>query len=386
MIQEKILDRKSNRNEKPETLFVKIDTDTAENKPKYVPVRPQAKKAGTGTEKQLRELRNLSLKEIAEGENKLAYRLLQESKKQVVRKPIRYTVNKFFLANGTGHTPSLFDVKAFAQANVEFAKQQAFSLDVQKFQAEIDKAQFYFSFDNDQAQNALKKVYDSKPSQRVRQREVVKDDVQKQLNAEIETAGGKLHRVIINNMPVTLVGTHGGTIYIVDSLTERQIKILTERAKQISGNVYTKVSTVAASTAKVTTPCDCDNITPADTRQLAPAYAYGYTTNTEDKSKKNTQKVVNGSGTTDVRQTPAAPGVPGSFYRTTPTGSRGTSVPKPGTTRKEEIRVEYKNGIVVINGKKIDLPDTREMFALYSVKGKKLISKAKDLTELHIED
>ena len=383
-IQDKILDSKASKDEKAETLFVKIDTGTAKNnKPKYATVRLQPKKVVTRTEKQLKELQDLNLQEIAEEEYKLAYRLLQESKKQVVRKPLRYSLNKILLTRGTGHTPSLFDniMTSFVPANFEFARQKAFSVDVQKFQEEIDNAQFYFSFDNDQAQTVLKKVSESKPFQRVRQREVVKDEDVQKVNAEIETAGGRLQRVRINNMSGRVVSTHGGTIYIADSLTERQIRILTERAKQIQGNTNTKVNS-----AKATTPYD--NIATTNTRQLAAAYAYGNATNTEDKSKKNTVRVVGGSGTTDMKQSPATPVVPGMMYRLMPDVNSSFQAPKPrtNTTHKEEIHVEYKNGVVVINGKKIELPDTRELFALYSIKGKKIISKVKDLTELHIED
>ncbi len=50
-------------------------------------------------------------------------------------------------------------------------------------------------------------------------------------------------------------------------------------------------------------------------------------------------------------------------------------LPKP---KKADLRIEYKKGVIVINGENIDLPNVKELFAHLNIKGKKLTSTETD--------
>ncbi|MDB5224093.1 MAG: regulatory sensor-transducer, BlaR1/MecR1 family [Chitinophagaceae bacterium] len=380
---EKVLPVKIKGSEKADALIF----GQGDNKVKSLPAKSQLKKALTEVQ-QLKELKDLNLKEIAAGEYKLVNRLLQESKKEIVRKSFpKFNSNKFLFPGGSINTPSLFfdngaTILTFNSpvTNVEFARKKGNVIDLQKLQAEFDKAQFSFSFDEEEMQNAMKNAFNSrqlKTSLLHLNQNLKAADIEKLINIYNQNFGEKiLQRVQVNRLPKASAGANGRSIYIIDSAGADEIKIVAGRAKQIQERVD-----------KITTTNEYKSAPALKT--VSNAYAYGYSITTTDEkepdkvSEKHWQRlnIPNGKGTY-MQLTP------GAIYRTIPNGNNNpvkTKPPKQAIPGKD-IRVEYKNGVVVINGVRVELPDSSGMLAQFTFKGKKILSRAKDLMELHIND
>lgn len=390
-IRNTITDKKINRNENPETIFVGLESTSNElntiAKGKNSIVKPQSKKVLTARERQLKELRDLNLKQIAEREYKFTNRLFQETKKQLVRRtPQKYNPYKALIARRAGYTQALFDNNKalISWANVEFNGQKDFStFELQKLQGEIEKAQFSFSFDCDEMQASIKQALEAqqhKPETHLREK-LTEAKIQNLIKTQNKNSGEILKRLELDRSKGSITVSSNGKIYYRDSIVIAEIKMVRDREKQIPGHTATGNKVYIAQ----------ENLNTTDHHQSG--YAYGYTKTDENKSKKIPTKV-NGSTITEVNVAPVQRVRSGSIYRTAPASGNGnirendppktTVVPKPGTTPKDNVRIEYRNGVIVLNGKKLEMPDTNELYALYSVKGKKLVSKAKNIVE-HVD-
>ncbi len=89
------------------------------------------------------------------------------------------------------------------------------------------------------------------------------------------------------------------------------------------------------------------------------------------------------------KQIPFAPQASGFGYRIIynnqdKSPSEKSNKIKPKTPRKDDLRIEYKNGIIVINGERIVLPDTNKMLA--QLKAKNLIPSEEFLLQLNPDD
>lgn len=390
-IKNTVSDKKINKNEKPETIFVRLESTGNElntiAKEKNAIVKPTAKKVLTARERQLKELRDLNLKQIAESEYKFTNRLFQESKKQLGRRaPQKYNPNKGLMARGAGFSPVLFDNKSLISwANVEFNGQKVYStFELQKLQGELDKAQFSFSFDCDKMQALIKQAWEShqnKPEAQHREK-LTEAKIQSLLKTQNKNSGEILKKLELDRSKGSITVGANGKIYYRDSMIIAELRMVHDRTRQTQGHT-------AAGGNKVYIPHE--TISTPDHHQLA--YAYGFATD-ENKSKKNTAKV-NESSNTEVIVPSGQRIRTGTIYRTVvPVKGNGnvkdtdpaktTVAPRPVVTPKNHVRIEYRNGVIVLNGKKLEMPDTNELYALSSVKGKKVVSKAKNLVE-HVD-
>jgi|GEM_PF-2429674 len=377
----KVDDKKINQDEKSETFSVKQD----DNKVKTISIKSLTKKECKQKEQQLKELQNLNLEVIADAEYKRVNGMLQESKKEISRKKgIKLNGNRFFMtAAGIGSNPAMFNKgmsflpfnKAVANASVP----RVYGVDFQKLQAEWDKAQFSLSFDCDQMQDAVKQVFNAKQLQpllhlREKQKEA---DVEKMIKAELQRSTEKqLNRVQVFRVPRESDASNSRTYYFSDSTKTPEHRGTISRTK-LAGTSYNESIT------------DEDSYTP-DQKQSSFAYNFSFGTNTNTvRLKRVLVKDINKTNVPEEKPTPVTPEVSDIIYRVVPGDNIPVKAKAPKPVRKDNtIRVEYKNGAVVINGKTIELPDTNEMLAQTQIifKGKKIHSMAKELTKPHMED
>ena len=189
--------------------------------------------------------------EIAQSQYRRANFLLLESKKQISRKKLeKFNVNKFLMAKGT---PSLFSLYENAYVpftvanNDDFYRQRVFSLaDVQKLQAEIDKAQFSFSFDCD-LQQAVKIAFNSKqlkPLQAAANAKAKASEIiEKIIKTEVNNSGGTaVKRVPSDHFTTTAHGYNVHSLFYIDSLAalERRASARSKQPGKVSGKTATQ--------------------------------------------------------------------------------------------------------------------------------------------------
>ena len=377
-INEKVYDRKINRDEKSESFIVK----QSDNKVKNIVVKPQPKKEYE-TARELKELKDLNLKEIAATEFNRMNMLLQESKKEITRKKItKYNTSKFLFANGATSTGSLFgngmSMLPFKSGftSAEFPDQQTYTLDMQKLQADWDKTKFSFSFDCEEMQNAVKKIMNSKQLQSLMHLpQNLKDaDIEKLIKAELQKAGDRnVKNIQVNRLPRVASIPNNELFYFIDGSNDPDVKIIKERTRSTGKNSKSKSE-------------EDGNL-----QDKAPSYAYTYesgNTNNEKVTQRFFSRVIRNSKVQDEKPVPVTPEVSPRSYRIIYNNNdpAKTNCPKPSIPVKDNIRVEYKNGVVVINGKKLELTEANEMLKQVSLKVKRIQSRAKDLIEPQIED
>ena len=373
-INEKISERKINRDEKSETFTVK----QSDNKVKTISVQSQSKKECKQIEQQLKELQDLNLKEIANAEYKRLNGMLQESKKEVSRKKfVRLNSNRFLMAG----TPSLFKnnmaMLPFKTAIANQSFPQVYGVDVQKLQAEWDKAKFSFSFDCDQMQDAVKKVFNSQQMQSLmhlkqnQKEQYIEKLIETEMQRSIEK---KLNRVQVYRTPGESEGSNNRTFYFVDSSRAAEYRGANGRTKQAENNSNESTN-------------DEDNYTP-DQSGSTFAYNFSYGGTNSVRLKRVVIKD-NKSNVPDEKPVPITPEVSDIIYHFVPSDNIPVKAKAPKSVRRDNtIHVEYKNGAVVINGKAVVLPDTNEMLAQTQItfKGKRIHAMVKGLAKPHIED
>lgn len=376
----------------PGILFLSQNENLVKDEIKEVVVKPQTKKAAPKTGNLLKELKALSLQEIALREYKLANRLTQESRKEIVRKNLqKINLNKFLMSKAGYYT--LFDGKAMVPFNAysyaDAPGQNFFSIDMQKLQSEMDKVQLSFSIDCEQVYKEAQQAFTAERLKSLKQSQKIIKDVpsgfEEHLKTELKKAAEKDGRRVRNDrVKVSTVFNNGSIYFVIDTLIATEVVVAHGRSKPVTG------------ISKTTAPGENKNIAP-----VTRAYVYANTngnnvtngntvTIDEREIKRYYEKVITVESTdrpASVKQ--SKPGA--TYHRNTNAETAPAKIftpkhPAPQTQFKGNFRVDYKNGVVVINGKKLEMPETREIFALHQVKGKKLLSKAKDLVETHIDD
>ena len=344
-----------------------------------VPAKPQPKKQSVRTVLPLRELTYLNLKQIAEQESNRWNQLLMQSRKAVTKGMLKLNRNKFFIARaGNFNAHAAFTTNGTVFSFKDMAAQQGYTAaDLQKFQAEIDKAHFYFSFDNDKVQGVLKDYKDYYNMELFDQKEIM--NLQEKLkdaltDKQVKTEGGKSVRIIRPGITVSSGGSSRRNLYIVDSLAAEELKLInrsrTVQAKAQGGKVVTSVEIRNA---------------PAP-GPVTHGYAYGYTTNDTHNKISNVIRVSPGSTVVYDRMVPVTPEVAERRYRETVPGNENSSKTYiRSTVPAKSIRVECKNGVVYLNGKLLDLPETNELLAQVSLKAKKVTSKIKNI-DIEVND
>lgn len=371
-------DRKTISAPKFETVFL----NPGDNKIKNFAIKSPVKKELTRAELQLKELQDINLKEIAERESGRLNMLSLESKREISNKKLeKLNRNKFFVTT-VGSSPALFfDNGTFVLSTkpaiswTEFNPQQVYAAGVQKLQAEWDKAQLSFSFDCDNMQQELKKykgTLDQKQLIEIQQN-IKNAAIEKLIRNNAPRSAEKLLRLAHINTAKASGGNNNSTIYFVDSVRAVEVETMNRSRKFQESNARTE-------------PQNKTTTTP-NAKAYVYTYFYGSGGNdnigTGESQAKRPTKFYRGypNGTT-VPEAPATPDIQRNRPRIIPMRENNPGkiyVPKqtiPGTTN---LRLEYRNGLVYINGKEIELPDTDEILAQVTLKGKKIQSRAKNV-------
>ena len=375
-IKEKIYDKKIISDEKLESIIVK----QSDNKVQSITVRSQAKKEYP-TAKKLQEFKVLNLKEIAATEFKRMNMLLQESKKEINAKKIpKFNLNKLLFAQRSNTFSTFGNRMAMLPFKSEFSSasfdpQLAYSMNYQKLQADWDKAQFSFSFDCEEMQNAVKKIMNSRQLQSLMHLpQNLKDaDIEKMIKDELQKAVDKNVKGIPGKLLPKIASIPNNELFYFDDGSDEDIKIIKERTRSIGKNKSKR---------------DEDkNVHEPN----ASAYAYTYevgSLNNDNTTTRFFSRVMSNSKVHDWKLVPATPDVAPHTYRIIYNNENPakTNAPKPSVPVKDNIRLEYKNGAVVINGKKLLLNEVNELLNQVSLKVKKIHSGTKEIIEPQIED
>jgi beta-lactamase regulating signal transducer with metallopeptidase domain len=359
-----IAEEKIRTSEKPSSIFTNVGVNVVVNKLK-MEVKPLAKKI-LKTQEQLKELKDLNQKEIAQNEYKRAFMLLQESQKQVGRKKIdRLSLNKLFYNRVPSGAPGLYE-KAVASYKNAFSNeglQKMYNvMDLQKLQYEMEKAQFTFTFDCD-IQEAVKlarslPVKTPLPVRSPKNKPV--DQVIEKVKTEVQVPGWNLQKTPLH-FATTIPGDHNFTAVYMDSLVRSELKRESHR-QGTPGKTYT--------TTEVRTAPLMDY-----------AYAYGYGEKVKEKVKQ-TQKANERTAIAEGRQTASSPVVSGIRYRIVRDRDNNpvrVYLNENTVPEADNFRVQFKNGIVYINGRELKIQNQGEL-SQFSLK-KKTVTKDKSDTD-----
>lgn len=373
--QDKIYQIKTESNSKFESLvFTPMD-----NKLKTVPVK-QIKKELTRAELQLKELKALNLKSIAERESNRLNMLLMESKKAIFEKNLEKfnnSRNRLFLSRTGGETSAgttffVDNGMTIAPFN-ELAMQQGYAAELQKYQEQLNKAQFSFSFDFNMpdVKELNKEALNQK--QLIKLQKLMKDAVsEKLIKIERSNADAKFFRHVPQAVVTTSPATAGRTYVIIDSTAVEVYS--TSQSRQPHG----------ASGRSITTTVYTENKAAKEPSSSTMYYSYGYNTNTANgDEKKVLAKVYRRPTAVGGNVAPVNTEAPEVWCRVIPKKDDSPAkVFMPRTTppaRENNIRVENRNGIIYINGKLVELPETNELLAQVTYKAKKITSKIKNI-------
>lgn len=370
---ELMAEKKIINTEKPGSIFLNV----AVNKIKDIALKTQPKRPAARSEMKLKDLEELSQKEIAQNELIRTNRLLLESKKQVSRRKIeKININKLFTGNGSTYA-TLFEKAALvpfrtATANDEAYRQRVFiAADFQKLQSELEKTKFTFTFDCYNMEEALRSTFMPKQQLKTALLPQEKKPVTSQNQVE------KLHRPDLqqvtvagsgsltpSNHVVTTPGFYDRTVLYFDSLVTAEKRIYRTRP---DANGHSKTVLLPAELKLVNTHG---------------GNAYTYVVNNKENKLKKTAEITAEKSLVRKRQTPSTPVVSPHRYHLSRikenSAERHTELRT--TIESDKIKVEYKNGIVYFNGKEILAADKNEIIAQILHKGKKITTKIKEGT------
>ena len=366
----KVYEVQNQREPTAEAMLVKAKNNAGL---KGIPVKIQAKRFNLRNGMQLKALRDLTLQETAQREDQRLNLLLQESKKEVGhKKSFRLNFNRFFMARTTPHRASLFELNnqwamasgPISNANTALQQLRFNSADLKKLQAELENARFSYSFDFDKIQEAIKVAINS-------------TQLQKRIH-QIENKK-KLYAEKISRTEITIPDQHGVRHLIINSPEVR--------SNSISGSVYLDTAAFEINNlkerifhgVKVMKKVVVLKENASDqARRSANSYAYGYQQQASDDDPVNKNSA---SGRMVFRRMPAGRLLPATTLAITTNDNQAQAAsPKTKSNRNNgNVRVEYKNGILYINGKLVNLPDAKETLAQFSVTRQKTTASDKQL-------
>jgi len=363
---------------------------------KTLPLKAAAKKIANKVVNQLKDLEDLNQKELAALQNSRINLIFEGSKKQIpFKKSDRHKINNLF-AHGSNFFPTLFynkfsDVSyGTAAGQLNFFNGQINTAELQKLQKDIEKAGFNFTFNAAEPEAAVKHLINAKEITEAFNSKEFKELFNARLIKATELKKGneadhvsRVHekanlekeqkRIYVRRIPKT--SANGGTqqsVYMIDTLITAEIAAAESHATNVS-SLY-RTYTIA------------DARPPENENKV---YSYGFTVNelVNHGHKIKSQGINNKPAAATSKGNSKAIIVPGTqhFNRTPGTNCPPvkTAAPTPPQHR-EDVRIEFKNGVIVINGKKLEVLE-QELIAL-SLKGKRNLTKTKNLRELYIED
>lgn len=349
-------------------------------------LKPQPKKFSGKTENLLKDLKALSLQEIAMRENKLMSRLSQESRKEIIRKNLqKFNLNKFFMVKD-GNWSSFENGKTLLPFNgyvyVDAPKQNLFTADIQKLQYELDKMQI--SVDCEQVYKEALQAFTAeklKSYNKFKQNSKDAPDYERVLKSELKKAGEKNSNRVQGGRVQVSTGLNEGSFYfVIDTLIATEAGVNRERSRPVTAFVTTTVPNANRNIVvenKVLVPTTRGFIS-----------TNGNTITVEDKEIRKYYERATVTESNDKPTTVSQPR-PGAVYRNSNAETAPVKIYMPKEipqTPSRSVRIESRPGVIVLNGKRLELPETHEIVAVHSVRAKKLLSKAKDLVETRIDD
>ncbi len=193
--------------------------------------------------------------------------------------------------------------------------------------------------------------------------------IQVELKKLANRSSGNLQKV--KTQPRGSIVSNHGILYLIDSLSPEEFKTINksriQNEKRFNNTIaYSgQYNSTAAPFPQANTYSNEDD----------------YPSNAEIANKKSSVKVFNMPNGVSRTQTSGVSIKNGFFFRAIPNveDASKTYSPKPSTQpKKADLRIEYKKGIIVINGEKISLPNVEDLIAHLSAKSKRLTSTEKD--------
>ncbi len=155
---------------------------------------------------------------------------------------------------------------------------------------------------------------------------------------------------------------------IYDSLIIAEVNSHNKRSAQTINRITRTISATGSRKATASKPPD-----PVDT--------YDYNPASSDEPIYTSPSSTNKQSNANRKQPSVITVKPGFIYRTVPHENLPPKyvAPKPHTPYNDNLRIEYKKGVIVINGEKIDLPNVKELLAHLPSKNKKLTTTGRDV-------
>jgi hypothetical protein len=243
--------------------------------------------------------------------------------------------------------------------------------ELEKLQSEIDKIQFSFSFDMDKLDEVVEQTLNSKELQLLYlNRNIKQADIKKIISVELKKLQNKKFNAFKSSkpMPNTTTSLKGMNSLIYDSLIIAEVNSSNNRSVKIINRINRTIS--ATGFRKAT-----------DSKNPAEVYTYDYNTASDYEHNYPSPSSTNKQSNANRKQPAVITVKPGFIYRTVPHDNlppKSVS-PKPHTPYNDNLRIEDKKGVIVINGEKIDLPNVKELLAHLPSKNKKLTTTGKDV-------
>ena len=368
---EVVLDKKVIDVEKPGTLLL----TGVENKVKTIVLKPKPKKT-VAKLPVMKDLKELSLQEIALNNYRRATQLLMESQKKVGRKRIdRLSLNKLWSTTGGGNTYLMDNANVNFKTILNNTEMQRFytALDMQKLQSEMEKAQFAYTIECDKLQDAFYVAFGSSkparstppvPQPNVRTRTTT-TPVTEKVKTETQTAPGNIRRLLPEHFTSMSSGFSEKLGW--DSFAIAEVKA--------AAHVRTP-----GSTTRNTVPVEFSSPYP-----MSYTFSFGNNDKETDKTKRSTPKAEDKSRA-EGRSAPAVTVISGMRYKLSEAELERCKVLLSQVTvpETENVHVQFRNGIVYINGKEI-IADKKGILNQVYLKAKKEAAKTKE-SEVNMND
>ena len=367
---DKVYENIINKRNNPEPFLVKQNDDHIIS----LPSKPKLKKALISTTPQLKVMTEIKLeKTVTDHEQKSSPSF--KSNQQRFHSFQDYFDERKLLAS-KGAQASLFNkakeivlIKTTSGNTVKSNREAYFELI--KMQSELDRIQFSFSFDMDKLDEVVEETLTSKEQQQLYLNQNIKQtDIKKMISIELKKLQNKKFNAFksIKPLPNTTASLKGMNSLISDSLIIAEINSSNNRSVKIINRINRTISATGLRKATVS-------------KSPAEVYTYDYNTASDYEHNYPSPSSTNKQSNANRKQPSVITVKPGFIYRTVPHENLPPKsvAPKPHTPYGDNLRIEYKKGVIVINGEKIDLPNVKELLAHLPSKNKKLTTTGKDV-------
>ncbi len=366
--QEKVYEKIISKRNNPETFLLKQNDDNIIS----LPSKPKPKKVFIPTTPQVKVMSEIKVEKVATDHKQKRNPLFKSDQQRFHSFQDYFNEGKLLAAKGA-HA-SLFNkpkemvlIKTTSGNAVKSTSETYFELE--KLQSELDRIQFSFSFDMDKL---VEEAFTSKELQQLIQlnQNVKQADIKKMISIEFKKLENKKFNAFksLKPLPHTKPLLKGENSLIYDSLIIAEANSHNKRSVQIINRITRTIKATGFKKATASKP-------------PAQIYTYDYNTASDYENIYPSQSSSLKGSKGNRKQPNIITVKPGFIYRTVPHEHLPPRyvAPKLLTPNGENLRIEYKKGVIVINGEKIDLPNVKELLAHLPSKNKKLTTTRKDV-------